>query len=119
MSAAVTKHGTIAALVFLALFPASFHASAQTCGMTMPTRTMDCSADCCAKTKSCILAPQNPVQPSATATALQSSFVMIAPVLHAVLAPIFDAPRRSTQFLIAQGLAHSPPPLALFCTLLI
>jgi hypothetical protein len=115
----VTKHRTIAALLFLALFAGPFRASAQTCGMTTPVRTMDCSADCCAKMKACLLAQQNPVKPSATAKAAQPSVPMVPPVLHEAVAPMFDAPLRPTHFLIAQAPAHSAPALALFCSLLI
>src|SRR3981081_2822719 len=82
MDAFVTKQVTTVALLCLALFSAASHTSAQRCAMTMPARTMDCSADCCAKMKSCVLPQQNPVQPSATAEAVQRSFVMIAPILN-------------------------------------
>jgi hypothetical protein len=119
ISKIVTKHGTIAALVFLAVFTAPFAASAQTCSMTMPVRAMDCSADCCAKMKSCVRPQENPVKPTATATAAQPPVVMIAPVLHEVVPPTFDAPLRASHFLLVQAPAHSPAPLALSCSLLI
>jgi hypothetical protein len=116
----VTKQAGIVALLFLALFSAPLLASAQTCGLAMPVRTtMDCSADCCAKMKSCVLPQQNPAQATATAKAAQPSVVMTAPVFDELLAPVPVQPFRPARFVAAQGPAHSPSPLALSCTLLI
>jgi hypothetical protein len=109
----------IAVLLMIALLAISWQTPVQSCSMTMPAAAAMKCGGCCATMKSCVLPQQSPLQQTAPAPATQQSIVMIAPVLSELLLAVISAPDVSRQATLPPPAAHSPPRLALFCTLLI
>jgi hypothetical protein len=102
-----------------ALVTASSATPAQTCGMSVPKAPTTKCIDCCATMKSCVLAQQNPAQPTAAGETAPHWVTLIAPVLRELLSPAIPALSRPVYFAPAQPLAPSPSRFALFCTFLI
>jgi hypothetical protein len=102
----------------LALFAAPVPASATVCGMKMPSMDAMHCGGCCATTKCCGRAQQDPQQPLAAGVADAPLLLTAAPVLPVLVRELplgCSIPTRA----VDAASAAAPPRLTLFCSFLI